>query len=407
MTVISVFSGICCNEASVLKQLLDANGMRLLGDGDLVAAAAGLSGMSGDRIEKAFYGKTSVFNKFTHEKERAVAWLRLALARRLVDEDNLLISGFCALLPPREISHVLRVCLIADIKTRLAAAMQERGLAERDAARLLNRSDEEHATWVQELTRTDDPWAEALYDIFLPMHKTTVDNAVALILQHAGAEAVASTTRSRDAARDFLLAATVESALAEKGHTVSVAARAGVVTLTINRKVLLLERLENELKAQASKVEGVREVVTRVGKDYYQSDIYRKVDFAMPSKVLLVDDEREFVQTLSERLSMREVGAHAVFDGESALNMIREDEPEVMVLDLKMPGIDGIEVLRQVKSTRPDVEVIILTGHGTEKDRDVCMGLGAFAYLHKPVDIEVLSRTLQEANAKVQSKKSS
>ncbi|MDZ7596911.1 MAG: response regulator [Desulfobacterales bacterium] len=83
----------------------------------------------------------------------------------------------------------------------------------------------------------------------------------------------------------------------------------------------------------------------------------------------------------------------------------REDEPEVMILDLKMPGIDGIEVLRQVKTTRPEIEVIILTGHGSEDDREVCMQLGAFAYLQKPVDIDVLSDTLKRANAKIQERK--
>ncbi|MCJ7684937.1 MAG: response regulator, partial [Desulfobacteraceae bacterium] len=67
--------------------------------------------------------------------------------------------------------------------------------------------------------------------------------------------------------------------------------------------------------------------------------------------------------------------------------------------------IDGIEVLRRVKETNPEIEVIILTGHGSEADKKVCMELGAFAYLHKPVDIDVLSETLKKANEKIQQKK--
>jgi two-component system, OmpR family, response regulator CpxR len=77
----------------------------------------------------------------------------------------------------------------------------------------------------------------------------------------------------------------------------------------------------------------------------------------------------------------------------------------VMILDLKMPGIDGIEVLKKVKATQPDIEVIILTGHGSEADKEICMQLGAFAYLRKPVDIEILSETLKKANDKIQQKK--
>jgi DNA-binding NtrC family response regulator len=163
----------------------------------------------------------------------------------------------------------------------------------------------------------------------------------------------------------------------------------------------MLNRLEEELKSIASKMPGVSSLATKIGKGYHQADIYRKVDFELPSKVLLVDDEREFVQTLSERLLMRDMGSAVAYDGESALSMIREDEPEVMILDLKMPGIDGIEVLRRVKQTRPEIEVIILTGHGSEEDRATCLKLGAFAYLQKPVDIDRLTETLKQANEKM------
>jgi len=76
-----------------------------------------------------------------------------------------------------------------------------------------------------------------------------------------------------------------------------------------------------------------------------------------------------------------------------------------MVLDLKMPGINGIEVLKQVKKTHPAMEVIVLTGHGSEKDKRLCMELGAFAYLEKPVDIDQLTKTMNEANAKLKKKK--
>jgi two-component system response regulator CpxR len=116
--------------------------------------------------------------------------------------------------------------------------------------------------------------------------------------------------------------------------------------------------------------------------------------------VLLVDDEREFVQTLSERLQLRDMGSAVAYDGESALALVAEDEPEVMIIDLKMPGIDGMEILKQVKATRPEIEVIVLTGHGSEADRKQCMQLGAFAYMQKPVDIDELSDTLKKAHEK-------
>jgi DNA-binding response OmpR family regulator len=117
-------------------------------------------------------------------------------------------------------------------------------------------------------------------------------------------------------------------------------------------------------------------------------------------KVLLVDDEKEFVQALSERLKMRNMQPDAVYDGDQAISYVEENEPDVIVLDLKMPGIDGIETLRRVKKAYPKIQVIILTGHGTEKDEERARELGAFDYLEKPVDIDSLVKRMKKAYKK-------
>jgi len=404
MSVIALFNGIFCKEDAVIQQVVKKTGYTLVTDKDLVAEATELSGMAESKIERVFSGKTSVFNKFTHERERSVASLRLALAKRLTG-GNLLIAGFVGQLIPKEVTHVLRVCLIADMKYRVSMAMKQRGISEKDATKLVHRHDEDCTAWMNTLFQTKDPWDPSLYDMVLPTHKKTAQETATLICDYIDKDVLTPTEASRQAVDNVLLAAKVEVGLAKEGHNVNVSARDGAVTLTINKQVLMLHRLEEELMSIAQSVEGVRSVETRVGKDFYQTDIYRKYDFEMPSKVLLVDDEREFVETLSERLIMRRMGSAVAYDGESALDLIREDEPEVMILDLKMPGIDGIEVLRQVKATRPEIEVIILTGHGSEADRDVCMELGAFAYLNKPVDIDLLSDTLRRANEKIKDQK--
>lgn len=118
-------------------------------------------------------------------------------------------------------------------------------------------------------------------------------------------------------------------------------------------------------------------------------------------KVLLVDDEKEFVESLSERLKLRNVEAQVAFDGEQALEAIKREKPDVMVLDLRMPGIDGIDVLRKVRQSDPGMEVVILTGHGTDKDEEQVLKLGASALLKKPVDIDQLTRTFRKEKLKV------
>ena len=113
-------------------------------------------------------------------------------------------------------------------------------------------------------------------------------------------------------------------------------------------------------------------------------------------RILLVDDEKEFVESLSERLELRNLKAEVTYDGEQALKAVKEGEPDVMVLDLRMPGIDGIEVLRRVKKENPDMAVVILTGHGTDKDEKEALRLGAAAYMEKPVDVDQLVGTLHK-----------
>jgi DNA-binding response OmpR family regulator len=113
--------------------------------------------------------------------------------------------------------------------------------------------------------------------------------------------------------------------------------------------------------------------------------------------VLLVDDEKEFVSTLAERMQMRGLDPKVAFNGEQALMILEDSLPDVMVLDLKMPGIDGLEVLRRVKKRYPQVQVIILTGHGSERDEAAARSLGAFDHLQKPVDINDLVRVMEQA----------
>ncbi|GAB6113193.1 response regulator [Desulfomicrobium escambiense] len=115
--------------------------------------------------------------------------------------------------------------------------------------------------------------------------------------------------------------------------------------------------------------------------------------------ILLVDDEVEFVTTLAERLDLRGIAARVAHDGESALKAVADAEPHVMVLDVMMPGMKGIEVLQRVREQHPAVQVVMLTGQGKTRDGIEGMRHGAFAYLTKPLDIEELIRTLSEAVA--------
>lgn len=116
--------------------------------------------------------------------------------------------------------------------------------------------------------------------------------------------------------------------------------------------------------------------------------------------VLLVDDELEFLDTLIKRMKKRGLQVAGVNRGEDALAWLDREPVDVVVLDVKMPGLDGIETLREIKKRRPLVEVIMLTGHANMEVAVQGMELGAFDYLMKPMDIDELIYKLQDANRK-------
>jgi len=286
------------------------------------------------------------------------------------------------------------------MKYRLSIAGSS-GMSENEALKMLHKSDEDRMSWTKTILEKDDPWDVSIYDMVLPTDKMNSKAIADLVRNTLEKDILKTSAAGKKAIHDFILAARVETELIKAGHYIIAEANDGAVTLIINKNVLMLKRLEEELQSLAIKIPGVQSVATKVGKKFYQPDIVRRYDLEMPSKLLLVDDERQFAETLSDRLHLREIGSVIAYDGESALDIIREDEPDVMILDLKMPGIDGIEVLKRVKQTNPKIEVIILTGQGSEADREQCMNLGAFAYLEKPVDVNVLSETIKKANEKI------
>ena len=119
------------------------------------------------------------------------------------------------------------------------------------------------------------------------------------------------------------------------------------------------------------------------------------------ANVLLVDDEIPFVETMTKRLSKRELKIVSAFTGREALDVLKKDRSiEVVILDVKMPGMDGIETLGEIKKKYPLVEVVMLTGHATVETGIEGMKLGAFDYLMKPCDMDILMSKVEEASSK-------
>jgi two-component system response regulator CpxR len=398
VAVIKVFSGSFCDGEKIADGVAARLRYRHLGD-ELLDLAAERFGVSRERLVRTLQGPPPFLNKLTHERAKSLACLRVVMADA-VKQDNVVYHGFAGHLVPRNIPHVLRVCVIANLGHRVALAGKQAGLTEKQALKTIHKDDGQRLRWTREL-HGNDPYEASLYDLLLAMQSVTVESCVESICEIALGEELRTTPDSLGTADDFLLAARVELALAPLGYDAEVTCSQGEATISLNRYVSRLESVKQLLEHAAKQVSGVSRAHCVPGAGFVPPSLLGPTDeFERPSKILLVDDEQDFVHTLSERLQARDLEAAVVYDGESALSFVESDEPEVMVLDLKMPGIDGIEVLRRVKQSHPNVDVIILTGHGSAKEEALARQLGAFAYLNKPVDIELLTKTMRQAYLK-------
>ncbi len=399
MAVITIDSATFCHGTEVADRVAKNLGFGRLPDSEVFAAAAELAGTEASALERMVYGPAPVFAPSIRHSATVVAVLRVAMIDAIAAE-GLVYHGLLGHLLPKTVTHVLWVCLAGTHDYRVEEAQIE-GTSVRDARRRIKADDTARTAWIDLVTGLG-PWDKSLFDIFVASQDTSVDATVDLICEHAGRPALAVTPGTEHALTDARLAAIVNLELARGGHDVDVVCKRGKTTILVKKYSIFRERQQRELEQIALGVDEVSSAEVRPGPRFKEPDISFKIDIEAPLKVLLVDDEKEFVNTLSERLETRRMTPTIAYDGEEALAMADDDQPEVMVLDLKMPGIDGIEVLRRMKKSHPETEVIILTGHGSATEEKMAAELGAFAYLRKPVDIDELTETMRAAYRKIE-----
>ena len=399
VAVITIDSATFCHGPEVADRIAKNLGFGRLPDREVFAAAAELAGTEADVLKRMVYGPAPVMAPSVRRSAVGVAALRVAMIDT-IGADGLVYHGLLGHLLSTTLTHVLRVCLAGTHDYRLAEAGKQE-VGDRDAKRRIKADDEARAEWI-DLVVGLGSWDTSMYDIFVAMQKTPLDDTVDLICDHARRPVLALTGGGEQTLADVRRAAAVNLELAREGHDADVVCDAQRATILIKKYSIFRDRQRRELEKIALDVEGVSSVEVRPGPRFKEPDISFKIDLDVPSKVLLVDDEQEFVNTLSERLETRKMTPAIAYDGEEALAMVADDQPEVMVLDLKMPGIDGIEVLRRMKKSHPETEVIILTGHGSTAEEELAAELGAFAYLRKPVDIDELTQTMRAAYLKIE-----
>ncbi len=119
----------------------------------------------------------------------------------------------------------------------------------------------------------------------------------------------------------------------------------------------------------------------------------------MSEKVLLIDDEEDFLEIMSERMGAREMDVSTATSADEALEKLEKEDYDAIILDFKMPDMDGIEALKRIKSKRPNSQIILLTGYATVEKTVEAMKIGAVDFQEKPADIEALTEKIKQAKA--------
>lgn len=371
-------------------------------DEDICTRAAALEGADPERLMRLMNGPRPWIQPSVDQQRRWVAAIRKVVFDA-VAEGQVLLIGSAAFLVSSRLRQVLRVGLVAPPANRIRAA-EESGMSSGAARRQIERADQFRAAWTHRVCGRF-PWDSSLHDMVIAMQDRSPTEAAEEIVGTALNPALVAPDPDIPL-QETRLEADIALKLAREGHAAEVAVRSGRALVQLTASGLFGDRARREVQKILTNHFELREIEVRLITRTRESETFDELVHVKPPRIMLVDDERDFVDTLSERLQTREFETPTIaYDGEQALEMVEEDQPEVMVLDLRMPGIDGLEVLRRVKATHPETEVIILTGHGSDAERTTAEQLGAFAYLQKPVDLDRLTETMRAAHSRVEARR--
>lgn len=404
MSILTITSGLYSNASQAVDKLAEKLNAKIITDADIMEKTHETFDVKLATLQKVIESKPLAFNDFTHETEKCRAFLKKTVSE-IASQGDCIFHGILGHLIPREISHAMKVLIITDKKNRSENGVATHGFSEKETLKKMEQSDKTAFLWTNALFNKK-AWDPSLYDIVIPSDKLDATESVDLISKNLEKLLSNKEELVEKEIKDLTLIADVEIVLSNIGQGLSAKLDGDNVTVIIDKKVMMLTKFQEKIITTVGKMSAVKSVETTIGKNYYKGDIIHNYEFETPLRILLVDDEKDFVQTLSERLKMRQFISEIAYNGQEALDFTSQEDTEVMILDLKMPGIDGFEVLKKIKQTKPDIEVIILTGHGTEEDRKTCMDLGAFAYLRKPADIDLITDTMKKAYEKIAVKKS-
>lgn len=249
-------------------------------DRDLIDAAGRRFNTPAERLEHFIKRPNGILSRLTHGTERSMAYISSIMADTLVQAPTI-FYGTMGLLSARQTPRVMNVLITADADFRVERAQRSTAGSGRQIRKIIERMDLQEFQWCRPLLGSDRFDADA-YDLVVASDRLDLESTGRLILGHLMQTEIRSGADAVDQLADFKLATDVQVLLCESGYPVSVKAEKGVVQLTVERPVLLMNRLARKLERRVQQVEGVKRVETKAGAGFFQADIYRQFRFEIP-----------------------------------------------------------------------------------------------------------------------------
>lgn len=428
MPIVAFFSGAYSSAAEIAEKVADRLGYSVVSN-DVVQAAACKFGVPENKINLAMSGSRGWLNALTREWEKNLIYIKAALAELLKTDDRIFI-GPATYLIPQPITHVLRVRIVAEQAYRIQKAIERDGMSAEEAASSVAKSDRELSKWTSQILPCVS-WDPFFYDMTVPIPAMSVPQAVDVVCENVVKDTFKPTEASIRAVEDFALATSVSVALSEVGRLLcDVTANDGEVTVVVDTgatpkgalartvRSLRFEDIEEEIRGICATIDQVKRVEVRPGAGAAKSweealdepdrgpgpvtpsdrdGAEPEGERERPLRLLLADDDVELLEHLGKRLRARGLSVTEVTNGEDAIESATNQTFDVAVLDINMPGVDGVETLRQLKRIQPFLQVIMLTGYGSVESAFESGQLDAVRFLQKPHKFEKLLEDISQA----------
>ncbi len=215
------------------------------------------------KLVNAIIDTPSLLNRFTHGQESYIAYIQSALTRHLC-KDNIVYHGLAGHVFLKEVSHVLKVCIVANLETRVANLMESEEVTEREAATWISKVDKERRKWTQQLYGVD-PWDPLLYDLVIKIDRFDIDDVVETIYQSARLPRFRTTKESQLGLEDLALACEIKAELLGKHPGISVTSTGGNVILYVDTGDHNARRLKGSVNNLRTKVKGINNIEIHEG----------------------------------------------------------------------------------------------------------------------------------------------